>query len=81
MKISNFRNLKESDKCILHATVDVETGCLWWKKISVEDISRPRGESWIFNSTGGYTPGLVVERLEKAYNAKISLEALDAKRL
>lgn len=74
MKISNFVLKETFGKSPLdwrfHASVDVETGFLWWKKKQTRPIGREYCGHWMFLDTGGYTPGFQVEDLAKAHRIK-----------
>ena len=76
MKISNFRNLRRSEtfddgglkNYYDFADVDIETGCLWWKKKTTIVVCKDRfSYAWKFKDTGNYTPSYLVEALFKAY--------------
>jgi len=79
MKISNFRltgthvGRYKMDK-EFYATVDVETGYLWWKKTQEFEIRRSYGRHWYFVETGRYTPFYDVEELARSYTAKTGQE-------
>lgn len=79
MKITNFRNYRKEGSGILfskeYADVDVETRFLWFKKKQTKSISKTV-VSWFFVDTGEWTPGLIVEELEKSYHAKKGMENL-----
>ncbi len=61
MKLSNFKLTKITGESalykIFHATIDIETGVLWWKKKVNVKIQREYGRRWFFVDTGEYTPG------------------------
>lgn len=69
MKISNFRNYERSGFSSLNykytATVDVTTGILWWKKTEAKKIAREYLTHWFFVDSGEFTPGQVVQALER----------------
>jgi hypothetical protein len=80
MKYSNFQLTKTEfskhgfiDR--LHATVDVETGMLWWKKKrNIQIFSN--GICWQELETGDFTDSLQIEQLASAYYAKKALEKI-----
>lgn len=78
MKITNFRDLKHNGLPIhrrqYSATVDVETGTWWSKKIEPKEIVRKYAGCWFFIDTGEWTPTFEVEKLERAYRAKTGEE-------
>jgi len=78
MKISNFKfkgmtGTSALDK-VFYATIDVQTGMLWWKKTQQMEIQRKFGDFWFFVETGEYTPGLTVHELARSYTAKSGIE-------
>jgi len=78
MKISNFELVETKgsdslDKQFL-ATVDVETGFLWWKKTKNVKIRKKFACHWFFEETGKWTPGWEVEDLARAWTAKTDQE-------
>jgi hypothetical protein len=80
MKYSNFQLTKtEFSKHGFidrqHATVDLETGMLWWKKKrNIQIFSN--GIHWQKLGTGDYTENLTIEQLASAYAAKKALEEI-----
>lgn len=78
MKITNFRDFEMHGKGSLigrfyTARVDVETGLLWWKKKREATIRREYIGYWHFVDSGQFTPGRVVEALERSYKAERDL--------
>jgi hypothetical protein len=78
MKYSNFQLTKtEFSKHGFierkYATVDVETGMLWWKKKRAIQIYK-EGVCWRELETGDFTKRFEVEDLASAYAAKKALE-------
>jgi hypothetical protein len=78
MKYSNFQLTKtELTKFGFidrqHATVDVETGMLWWKKKRNIQIFK-KHVYWQELLTGDFTEGSKIEQLASAYHAKKALE-------
>lgn len=75
MKITNFRCYERSGKNALdyrfHAKVDVTDGVLWWKRTIEQEVQRPLGGYWFFVADGELCPGLIVETMERAANAKM----------
>lgn len=79
MKISNFRLIVTHHGSWIgekeyHASVDVETGYLWWKKTEKLEIRRKYAGMWYFVETGIFTPGFEVENLARAWTAKTGQE-------
>ena len=73
MKISNFRAYTKSglgSREREHATVDVTTGVLWWKKTEPRGVCRELGGYWFFVDSGQFTPRFDVESLARAYHAQ-----------
>lgn len=75
MKISNFRDLKSLFDPAGHAyyiaKVDVESGSLWWRKVGAVDVARTTmSPFWFFVDSGEFTPGCIVENLERGDKAK-----------
>lgn len=74
MKLSNFKLLmtegKNSLNWVFIASVDVETGMLWWKKKEERIIRREHGGFWYFVETGKFTPFLQAEELARSWTAK-----------
>lgn len=69
--MKNFKYIKpdvRSDK--VFATVEVPCGFLWLKTKTVKIFKESGDIHWRYVETGKFTPGDVVETLEKAYNAK-----------
>ena len=68
MKLSNFRHLKQTDSFV-YASVDVETGFLWWKRTEIgRRIGRCLGGGdWRFNDTGEIVPESSVDLLMFAH--------------
>lgn len=79
MKITEFVLTKTKGKSALDweyfADVSVTTGMLWWKKTERRKVCRKYANFWYFVDNGEYTPGIQVERLARAYEAKASLNA------
>jgi hypothetical protein len=76
MILSNFEFMKVVGTGldeIAFAKVDVTTttGSWWWKRTTTQRVSicREKYLHWYFADTGEHTPGLQVERLEKAWKA------------
>jgi hypothetical protein len=75
MKLSNFKLIAVTDK-YNHATVDVETGHLWWKRKECKLIAKPIKETyWRFTDSGRFTPDNDVEYLEAASLAQDDLNS------
>lgn len=74
MKLSNFVLTKTEGNSILNyvffAEIDVETGCLFWKKIERKTIAKKFGNHWFFLDSGKFTPDYKAEELSRAYAAK-----------
>lgn len=70
MKISNFVLVETAGNTVFKATVEVETGILFWKKRKTKEIHREYVGFWFFVDTGKQTPGFVVERLARSWKAK-----------
>ena len=74
MILSNFKFEKMEGNSALnkvyYASVDVETGMLWWKKKKREKIQRQFASYWFFVSTGQWTPGWEAEHLAKSWTAQ-----------
>ena len=76
MKISNFTldKVKGTNKFNIDkeyfASVDVETGFLFWKKKERRAIRKEFANHWHFVDTGEWTPGFEVESLARAWKAK-----------
>lgn len=54
-------------------TIITTEGMWWWKKIRSERrviVRGIRSTNWYYLDTGKFTPGFVVEELERAYNAQ-----------
>jgi hypothetical protein len=78
MKYSNFQITKtEFSKHGFierkYATVDVETGMLWWKKKRNIQIFN-KHVYWQELLTGDFTEGSKIEQLASAYHARKALE-------
>ena len=73
MKITNFNLIKTMGDTLINrkfvATIDVQTGILFWKKKSTKKIIREYGCFWFFADTGEFTPSRKVENLERAFIA------------
>ena len=73
MKLSNFRLERTEGSGPLtwkyFATVDVETGILFWKKTERKMICREFGGCYFFVDSGKYVPGFIAEELARAYTA------------
>jgi hypothetical protein len=78
MKISNITEVKKLTKTgaagitigtMIYCTVDVETGYLWWKKVSKRQVCKQE-INWFFVDTGDFTPDYQMENLWRAYVAK-----------
>lgn len=72
MKLSDFEVVRvdgedPTDK-VLHATVNVTTGRLWWRNTVRRPISRGYADYFRFSDTGELTPGTQAEELEKRYS-------------
>ena len=78
MRLSNFKLTKTTGTILggmtFHATVDVETGMLWWKKKENVEIQRRYTGFWFFVATGRYTPGWQAERLARSWTAMTGQE-------
>jgi len=79
MKISNFeltattKNNVGSD--VFHATIDIETGMLWWKKKRTVEIRRTLlFSTWFFVETGRWILGDEVNALARTWSAKTGEE-------
>lgn len=74
MKISNFTldEVKGSNALNIEyfASVDVETGFLFWKKKERKAIRREFAGHWHFVDTGKFTPDYEAEDLARAWTAK-----------
>jgi len=74
MKLSNFKLIEKKKEGFVtysyRATVEVETGLLWWKKTETKEIRKGRYDVfWHFIDTGKFTPGFVVKDFERVWNA------------
>lgn len=74
MKISNFKfekmdGITPLDK-VFWASVDVETGLLFWKKKERRRIRRKYADGWCFVDNGEYVPSYQIESLARAYEAQ-----------
>lgn len=72
MKLSNFKFIEKSGEFpyeMIHATVDIETGCLWWKKKQQKAICKGR-INWFFEDNGEFIPEKKVKNLVRSYEAK-----------
>ena len=78
MKFSNFKLTEMKGTTAINkeffATVDVETGVLFWKRKSTRKIRRVYGGFWHFVDTGKYTPNYQVEDLARAWTAHTGQE-------
>lgn len=75
MKLSNFKLITTKGRSIIdrmfYATVDVETGILWWKKKETKEIFKGQfNVFWAFRDSGDFTPGRQAEKLSRAYEAE-----------
>ena len=74
MKFSNFTLDKTEGNSptswVYRASVDVETGMLFWKKKERKTIRREYCGHWHFVDTGKFTPGYDVEELARAWTAQ-----------
>lgn len=74
MEISNFVLVSKTGRglsdLVMAAEVDVTTGHLWWKKTTREKIQKNSISDWFFIDTGKFTPGYVVDELERSWFAK-----------
>lgn len=74
MRMSNFRFEGTKGKSPLDleffATVDVETGVLFWKKKERRYIRRKYAGYWHFVDTGEFTPDHQAENLARAWEAQ-----------
>ena len=74
MKISNFKWLTQGDVPTRLASVDVTTGCLWWRKTETRKVYQNHYSSfWRWLDSGKFTPGTEVETLADAAEARRSL--------
>lgn len=64
MKITNFTPVSGG------ATVDVETGVLWWKKKETKHVALSAGGDWFWVDTGDFVSGYIISRLERSRKAK-----------
>jgi hypothetical protein len=70
MKLINFRDVYDKGE-YKFATVDIESGFLFWKKITAAKITKETwGSFWRFVDSGKYTPNHDAERLYAARCAK-----------
>lgn len=73
MRLSNFKlERTEGINAIdwkYFASVDVETGILFWKKKERKLICRQYGGFYFFVDTGKYTPNRDAEELARAFTA------------
>ena len=70
MKFSNFKmkKVKKSDYCDeYNATIDVETGALWWRRYKTVEIAKESPGFWFFKDTGKFTPGHFIDNLFKVW--------------
>lgn len=74
MKLSNFVLTKTEGNSILDfvffAEVDVETGCLFWKKTERKTIIKKFAEHWFFLDSGKFIPDYQADDLSRSYAAK-----------
>lgn len=77
MRISNFQmvGVSKGGFEMRHATVDVTTGFLWWKKVEKKNI-HAIGTYWLWTDTGAFTPDHTVKRLAEASEAQERLAKL-----
>lgn len=78
MKLSNFVLERVEGTSILNrkyfATVDCQSGLLFWKKTMRRNICREYAGFWHFADTGKFTPGFQVEALARAWTAQTGEE-------
>lgn len=78
MELSNFQVVRVDGKSPLdkklHATVDVTSGSLWWKRTVTRPIVRKYGEFFRFADTGEMTPGAQAEELQRRHSAVTGFE-------
>ena len=78
MKLSNFELTKTQGNSpltkVFFASVDVETGMLFWKKKERRMIRRKYAGHWHFVDTGKFTPAYQVEDLARAWEAQTGRE-------
>ncbi len=78
MKLSNFQVVRVDGKTALdkklHATVDVTSGALWWKRTVNRPIVREYAGLFRFSDTGELTPGFEAEELQRRYSAVTGFE-------
>ena len=81
MKLSNISEVRKLTKkssngitldTIIYCTVEVETGHLWWKKVSKRQVAK-NNVDWFFVDTGEFTPGYQMANLWRSYLAKNEL--------
>lgn len=73
MKYSNFQPVKQTDNYI-HATVDITTGALWWKKTTTHRVAKYiESDNWRFTDLGDFTDGYEVENLAIAHQIQQDL--------
>lgn len=74
MKLSNFKLTQVTGEGVLswkfYATVDVETGILFFKKKVTREIAKTYTSYWSFTDTGEYTPDSQAESLCRAYESQ-----------
>lgn len=79
MKLRNFELTRAEGSTALNkvffASVDVETGFLFWKKRQRRQIRREYGGLWHFVDTGEFTPGHQADTLARAWKAQTGQEA------
>lgn len=78
MKLSNFKMEKVKKRMGLpleyFASVDVETGCLFWKKSTRRQIYSDSGLVWYFVDSGEFTPGQQAETLMRMWRCQQRIE-------
>ena len=78
MKLSNFVLTDTTGTSLVdrvfHATVDIETGVLWWKKKKCVKMIRVYAGFWHFVETGQFTPVIQAEALARSWTAKTGQE-------
>jgi len=78
MKITNFNLVTTytdvNDMKVFTATIDVETGMLWWKNKRTVPVQKIGKGFWFSTENGEFTPGGKVEALARAWTAKTGEE-------
>lgn len=73
MKYSNFQLIKRTNN-YTHATVDITTGRLWWKKTTTHRVAKySASDNWRFTDLGVFTDGYEVEKLAIAHQIQQDL--------